>query len=133
MKYKHIYRKDTYQHGLVDLEVTGNAVALMGPNGSGKSNLLMSLGENLTGEFHVEKERIPRWGAEEGIMRDTIALADGREFTIERRFPSGKTLLTVEGEEPIKKALKANARILELLGIEKKILQNVVLGCLNFI
>lgn len=125
MKLKRIQRTNIYQHGELDLEITGSRVALVGPNGSGKSNLLLSVCENLTGEFHQNKKRIVKWGAEKGVMIDTYETPDGRTFTVKREFPSGTAVFNM-GEEEVIGADKVTARVLRELGVEKSILQTLI-------
>ena len=126
VRYKTIKRQNIYQLRDLDLEVTGDVICLLGANGSGKSNLLLSLGENITGDFHQDKDRIPTWGTDKGVMDDTLLMPDGRTMRIRREFPSGKASLWIGTDDPITGAAKVNARILELLGVDKAVLKNLV-------
>lgn len=119
-------RKNIYQHRSLDISFTGDTIALVGENGSGKSNFLISLGECLTGEYQFTKDRVVSRGAESGYMEDTILLPDNRQIVVKRSFPSGNSSLHETGREPLTATKKVNARILELLGVEKPILQNIV-------
>jgi len=126
MRFRHIRRHHTYQHAALDIPIHGNVIAIVGPNGSGKSNLLKSMGEVITGKYAVDKSRIPSRGSTESFMHDTIALSDGREMSIKREFPSGDSTLEVTGEKKVVKPAKVNARILELLGVDENVLENIV-------
>lgn len=125
MRYLRVKRENIYQHAQLDLSITGDILMVTGPNGSGKSNFLYSLCENLTGEFHQNKDRIVTRGFEKGVMEDMVLLPDGRQFEVRREFPSGKARFKM-GEEIVVGASKVNDRILQVLGVEKNILSSLI-------
>jgi len=113
------------QHLSRDISITGGVVALVGRNGSGKSNFLSGMGDTIVGEYSRELPRLVSWGEEKGLLEEWLEI-DDRHYYVSRELPSGKARLECEGEETLTKATAVNARLLELLGTEKAILQSVV-------
>lgn len=104
------------QHERIEIEVSGNLIAVVGHNGVGKSNLLGAVQFALTGEQPGKnKADLLHWGAKEGH----VALAftqDGRPGRIERSVSSNKVTLEYDGETTsgvanVAKALEERLRL----------------------
>lgn len=104
------------QHERVEIEVSGNLVAVCGPNGRGKSNLLGAVQFALTGEQPGKnKADLLRWGAKEGHVALEFS-QDGRPGRIERSVSSNKVTLEYDGETTsgitnVAKALEERLRL----------------------
>lgn len=86
------------QHEHVEIEVSGNLIAVVGHNGVGKSNLLGALQFALTGEQPGKnKADLLHWGAKEGHVALEF-VHDGKPGRIERSVSSNKVTLEYDGE-----------------------------------
>ncbi len=110
------------------VDLTRGSIGVFGRNGKGKStllNLMYGLVENDFGRFAGVKVDCVRNTADpkaESLISGEIE-HNGRVLKITRRF-RGKPLtsLTVDDEKPIEDTEKAQAKITEVLGIDKKLL-----------
>ena len=114
------------QHQDLTLQLHGSTIGIIGNNGKGKSNFLVSIGDVITGNYTPKKDKCVTWGQKDGFGQVKLLLPSGQRLQIRRNIPSGKATLEVEGENSITGADNVNSRILELLQVDKSILENVV-------
>ena len=86
------------QHERVEIEVSGNLIAVVGHNGVGKSNFLGAIQFALTGEQPGKnKADLLHWGAKDGHVAVEF-VQDGKPGRIERSVSSNKVTLEYDGE-----------------------------------
>ena len=116
----HNYR----QHRDLDVDFTGNLIAVVGKNGSGKSNFLGAIQFALTGEQPgFNKEDLLTWGEESGYVELAFE-HNGKDCLIQRRVEKPAATLAV-GSEKITGTKKVQ-EALEGMGIDKDVLRQSV-------
>ena len=114
------------QHKKLDVDFSGNLIAILGSNGSGKSNLIGGIQFALTGEQPgATKADLTTWGEKEGSVRLYFTAGPkGDRFCLTRKTNGDATLKI--GDETIKQARKVEAALLERAGIDVELLRQVV-------
>lgn len=116
-----------FQHKDVDIELKGNLIGIVGPIGSGKTNFVQTIGENIIGDFSVKKDRMITLGEKTGSIETTIEIAPGKTVTVFRALKGTKCELTYsDGTEPVIGADAVTAALVDLLGVDKTTMKNIV-------
>ena len=126
MNLKRIELTNYRQHRSLDIDFSGNLIAVLGPNGSGKSNLIGAIQFALTGEQPgFTKADLTTWGEKEGSVRLFFTAGPkNEEFCITRKT-NGDVVLKVGGET-IKQARKVEDALREKAGLDKELIRQIV-------
>lgn len=126
MHLKRIELTNFRQHHKLDVDFSGNLIAVLGPNGCGKSNLIGAIQFALTGEQPgFTKADLTTWGEKEGSVRLFFtAGSKNDEFCITRKTNGDVTLKV--GEEVVKQARKVEDALREKAGLDKELIRQIV-------
>ena len=106
MHLKRIELTNYRQHRELDIDFTGNMIAICAPNGRGKSNLLGAIQYALTGEHPgATKADLTTWGEKEGSVRLFFTAGPRNDLFVVTRKTNGDVVLKV-GDETVKQARK---------------------------
>lgn len=120
------------QHRQVSVPFSPGLTAIIGPNGSGKSNLIGAMKYALTGDIPVEGKKETNIcqlaDATESSFVSFEFVHGSAEATVIRYLrPDRASELHVNSEDTITGDRRINARIEELLGVDRKILDDIVM------
>lgn len=114
------------QHKKLDVDFSGNLIAVLGPNGCGKSNLIGAIQYALTGEQPgFTKADLTTWGEKDGSVRLIFTAGPRNEEFVLTRKTNGDAVLKV-GEETIKQARKVEEALREKAGLDKELIRQIV-------
>jgi DNA repair exonuclease SbcCD ATPase subunit len=130
MKLKHILLENVCQFPHLEHEFHPGLTGVIGPNGSGKSNLTKAIYFALTGAFRnvgVKADNVAQLG--QG-RRSSVTLDfehDGVPLTVVRGLARTPTSLTIADDpEPVTGDVAVTARIMEIIGVDAKLLGDYV-------
>ena len=126
---KHIVLHNYRQHRDLEVDFTGNLIAIVGRNGSGKSNFLGAIQFALTGEQPgFNKEDLLTWGESAGYVELDFEHA-GIAYKIQRRIEKAAATLTVGGKDKITGTKKVQDALDGIIGVDKDVMrQSVFVG-----
>lgn len=114
------------QHRKLDVDFSGNLIAILGSNGSGKSNLIGGIQFALTGEQPgFTKADLTTWGEKEGSVRLFFTAGPKNEKFCITRKTNGDVTLKI-GDEIIKQARKVEDALRDRAGLDKDLIKQVV-------
>lgn len=114
------------QHRKLDVDFSGNLIAILGSNGSGKSNLIGGIQFALTGEQPgFTKADLTTWGEKEGSVRLFFTAGPKNEKFCITRKTNGDVTLKI-GDETIKQARKVEDALRDRAGLDKDLIKQVV-------
>ena len=114
------------QHRKLDVDFSGNLIAVLGPNGCGKSNLIGAIQFALTGEQPgFTKADLTTWGEKEGSVRLIFGAGPKNEEFVITRKTNGDVVLKV-GDETVKQAKKVEEALREKAGLDKELIRQIV-------
>ena len=114
------------QHRKLDVDFSGNLIAVLGPNGCGKSNLIGAIQFALTGEQPgFTKADLTTWGEKEGSVRLFFTAGSRNDEFVVTRKTNGDVTLKV-GDETIKQAKKVEEALREKAGLDKELIRQIV-------
>lgn len=135
MHIKELELTDFCVHRHLKVSCNGSLVGLIGENGTGKSSLLKGLAFAITGRVSGEQHRVINWyGANKAVARVCLDV-DGVELRITRSIsrasktdPTDVTSAATLnfGEETVTGVNKVNARVEEILGIDRDAFKTAV-------
>lgn len=126
MHLKRIELTNYRQHRQLDVDFSGNLIAILGQNGSGKSNLIGAIQFALTGEQPgFTKADLTTWGEKEGSVKLVFEAGSRNEEFVIVRKTNGDVTLTVGGET-IKQARKVEEALREKAGLDKELIRQIV-------
>lgn len=126
MHLKRIELTNYRQHRQLDVDFSGNLIAVLGPNGCGKSNLIGAIQFALTGEQPgFTKADLTTWGEKEGSVRLFFTAGPRDEEFCVTRKTNGDVVLKV-GDETIKQARKVEEVLREKAGLDKDLIKQIV-------
>lgn len=126
MHLKRIELTNYRQHRKLDVDFTGNLIAVLGQNGSGKSNLIGGIQYALTGEQPgFTKADLTTWGEKEGSVRLFFTAGSRNDEFVITRKTNGDVTLKV-GDETIKQAKKVEEALREKAGLDKELIRQIV-------
>lgn len=126
MHLKRIELTNYRQHRQLDVDFSGNLIAILGQNGSGKSNLIGAIQFALTGEQPgFTKADLTTWGEKEGSVRLFFTAGPRNEEFCVTRKTNGDVVLKV-GDETIKQARKVEEALREKAGLDKELIRQIV-------
>ena len=114
------------QHKKMDIDFSGNLIAVLGPNGCGKSNMIGAIQFALTGaQPGFTKADLTTWGEKEGSVKLVFtAGSNDAEFTIVRKTNGDVTLKV--GDETIKQTRKVEEALRDKAGLDKDLINQIV-------
>lgn len=114
------------QHKKMDIDFSGNLIAVLGPNGCGKSNMIGAIQFALTGaQPGFTKSDLTTWGEKEGSVKLIFtAGSSDTEFTIVRKTNGDVTLKV--GDETIKQTRKVEDALRDKAGLDKDLINQIV-------
>lgn len=114
------------QHKKMDIDFSGNLIAVLGPNGCGKSNMIGAIQFALTGaQPGFTKADLTTWGEKEGSVKLIFtAGSNDTEFTIVRKTNGDVTLKV--GDETIKQTRKVEDALRDKAGLDKDLINQIV-------
>lgn len=114
------------QHKKLDVDFSGNLIAVLGRNGCGKSNMIGAIQFALTGaQPGFTKADLTTWGEKEGSVKLIFtAGSNDTEFTIVRKTNGDVTLKV--GDETIKQARKVEEALRDKAGLDKDLINQIV-------
>lgn len=127
MRIKSLKLDNFCQYHKAEFDFNAPLVGIVGPNGKGKTNLTRAIKTLLLG---AKFERLGKgrddvsWGQEAGKLEGVFEFR-GREALLRRSLVSSTCSLTY-GEEKLTKSVAVEQRILELLGVDPRILSEIV-------
>jgi len=114
------------QHRQLDVDFSGNLIAVLGRNGVGKSNLIGAIQFVLTGEQPgYTKADLTTWGEKEGSVRLFFTAGSRNEEFVVTRKTNGDVTLKVGGET-IKQARKVEEALRDKAGLDKELVRQIV-------
>ena len=114
------------QHRKLDVDFSGNLIAVLGPNGCGKSNLIGAIQFALTGEQPgFTKADLTTWGEDSGSVRLIFGAGPKNEEFVITRKTNGDVTLKV-GDETVKQAKKVEEALREKAGLDKELIRQIV-------
>ena len=127
MRVERIKLTNYCQHQDTEILFTGNVVGIVGRNGAGKSNLVAAIDRCVTGEFDGKKDRLITIGQTQGAIECQLKLRPDLSVTVTRSLKGSAASLTFsDGRDPVVGADAVNAKLLELLEVDKTTLKNIV-------
>lgn len=133
MRLKSLTIKNWCQHRSQQIEFSPGLTALIGNNGSGKSNLLGAVYWLLTGdnpnEGKLEENFCQLAGPEEEANGRLLLEHPSGEIEIQRflRPATAKALLRINGEKVIRGERAVTTKVMELFGVDPKMLRRFVI------
>ena len=119
MHLKRIELTNFRQHRKLDVDFSGNLIAILGINGSGKSNLIGGIQFALTGEQPgFTKSDLTTWGEKEGSVRLFFTAGPKNDEFVLTRKTNGDVALKV-GDEVIRQARKVEEALRDKAGLDK--------------
>ena len=126
MHLKRIELTNYRQHRQLDVDFSGNLIAVLGPNGCGKSNLIGAIQFALTGEQPgFTKADLTTWGEKEGSVRLFFTAGPRNDEFVVTRKTNGDVVLKV-GDETVKQAKKVEEALREKAGLDKELIRQIV-------
>lgn len=126
MHLKRVELTNFRQHRRLDVEFSGNLIAILGQNGSGKSNLIGAIQFALTGEQPgFTKADLTTWGEKEGSVKLVFTAGSANEEFVIVRKTNGDVTLKVGGET-IKQSRKVEEALKDKAGIDKELVRQIV-------
>lgn len=126
MHLKRIELTNYRQHRQLDVDFSGNLIAVLGPNGCGKSNLIGAIQFALTGEQPgFTKADLTTWGEKEGSVRLFFTAGSRNDEFVVTRKTNGDVVLKV-GDETVKQAKKVEEALREKAGLDKELIRQIV-------
>lgn len=126
MHLKRIELTNYRQHRKLDIDFSGNLIAVLGRNGCGKSNLIGAIQFALTGEHPgATKADLTTWGEKEGSVRLFFTAGSRNDEFVIVRKTNGDVTLKV-GDETIKQARKVEEALREKAGLDKELIRQIV-------
>lgn len=114
------------QHRKLDIDFSGNLIAVLGHNGCGKSNLIGAIQFALTGEHPgATKADLTTWGEKEGSVRLFFTAGSRNDEFVIVRKTNGDVTLKV-GNETVKQARKVEEALREKAGLDKELIRQIV-------
>lgn len=114
------------QHRKLDIDFSGNLIAVLGRNGCGKSNLIGAIQFALTGEHPgATKADLTTWGEKEGSVRLFFTAGSRNDEFVIVRKTNGDVTLKV-GNETVKQARKVEEALREKAGLDKELIRQIV-------
>lgn len=127
MRIKRVKLDNYCQHKSLEVDLTGNVVGIVGRNGSGKSNFVSAINYCVTGEFERKKDRLISMGESTGSIEIDIEINQSLTVTVFRSLKGNKAEATFsDGREKVVGADNVNEILLELMGVDKTTLKNIV-------
>jgi DNA repair exonuclease SbcCD ATPase subunit len=127
MRIKRVKLDNYCQHKNLEVDLTGNVVGIVGRNGSGKSNFVSAINYCVTGEFERKKDRLISMGESTGSIEIDIEINQSLTVTVFRSLKGNKAEATFsDSREKIIGADNVNEILLELMGVDKTTLKNIV-------
>lgn len=127
MRIKKVKLENYCQHKKLEVDLTGNVIGIVGRNGSGKSNFVSAINYCVTGEFERKKDRLISMGETTGSIQIDIEINKSLTVTVLRSLKGNKAEISFsDGRETILGADNVNETLLELLGVDKTTLKNIV-------
>lgn len=126
MHLKRIELTNFRQHRRLDVDFSGNMIAIVGRNGLGKSNLIGAIQFALTGEQPgFTKADLTTWGEKEGSVKlEFTAGSNDTDFVIVRKTNGDVTLKF--GNETVKQARKVEEALRDKAGLDKELIRQIV-------
>lgn len=126
MHLKRIELTNYRQHKKLDIDFSGNLIAVLGKNGVGKSNFIGAIQFALTGEQPgFTKADLTTWGEKEGSVRLFFSAGPKDEDFVITRKTSGDVSLKI-GDETIKQTRKVEEALREKAGLDKELIKQIV-------
>ena len=126
MHLKRIELTNYRQHRKLDIDFSGNLIAVLGHNGCGKSNLIGAIQFALTGEHPgATKADLTTWGEKEGSVRLFFTAGPRNDEFVIVRKTNGDVTLKV-GNEKVKQARKVEEALREKAGLDKELIRQIV-------
>lgn len=114
------------QHKYLEVDFTGNVIAIIGANGRGKSNVIGGLQFAFTGEQPgFNKNELTTWGEKNGSVT-VVFNHDNVEWTLVRSTSSATASLTADGQTPIHGIKAVDATLRERIGIDPDIAKQAI-------
>ena len=127
MRIKKVKLENYCQHKNLEVDLTGNVVGIVGRNGSGKSNFVSAINYCVTGEFERKKDRLISMGETTGSIQVDIEINQSLTVTVFRSLKGNKAEVSFsDGRDTVLGADNVNEVLLELLGVDKTTLKNIV-------
>lgn len=127
MRIKKVKLINYCQHKNLEIDLTGNVIGIVGRNGSGKSNFVSAINYCITGEFERKKDRLISLGETTGSIEVEVEINASLTIKIFRSLKGNKAEMTFSDNRPsISGADLVNETILELIGVDKTTLKNIV-------
>lgn len=120
------------QHRRREIEFGPGLTAFIGPNGSGKSNLLIAMKYALTGVIETSGAKLDNIcqladPSERSMVSFTLS-HDNVDATIRRYLrPDRESELVLPGEPPIRGDRKIAPRLLEFLGVDNRVINEIII------
>jgi len=134
MRAERIILRNFCQHQFREIVFGPGMTAIVGPIGSGKSNILGAMKYALTGKHPnkgTKEDNICQWiGPTETSGVDFTFSHAGTRATVKRHLlpTTAQTTLSIDGvTQPIRGDTKVNEKIMEILGIDAEILNDVAI------